>query len=33
LVIVAAAGLWIAAALLLWRTSVPDGLDVPQIDA
>jgi STE24 endopeptidase len=31
-VIVAAAGLWVAAALLLWRTSVPNGLDVPQID-
>jgi Zn-dependent protease with chaperone function len=32
-VIVTAAGLWLAAALLLWQTSVPDGLDLPQVDA
>lgn len=32
-VILAAAGLWLAAALLLWRTSVPEGLDLPQVDA
>lgn len=29
----AAAGLWLAAALLLWRTSVPEGLALPQVDA
>jgi STE24 endopeptidase len=31
--IVAGTGLWVAAALLLWRTSVPAGLDLPPIDA
>jgi STE24 endopeptidase len=31
--IVAAAGLWLVAALLLWRTSVPPGLDLPTVDA
>jgi STE24 endopeptidase len=30
---VAAVGLWLAAALLLWRTSVPEGLELPQVDA
>jgi STE24 endopeptidase len=32
-VIVAAVGLWLAAALLLWGTSVPEGLELPQVDA
>jgi STE24 endopeptidase len=32
-VIVASAGLWLAAALWLWRTSVPEGLKLPHIDA
>jgi STE24 endopeptidase len=31
--IVVAAGLWLAAAVLLWRTSVPADLDLPQVDA
>jgi STE24 endopeptidase len=30
---VAAAGLWLAAALLLWRTSVPADLELPEVDA
>ena len=29
----AGTGLWVAAALLLWRTSVPAGLDLPPVDA
>jgi STE24 endopeptidase len=31
--IAAAAGLWLGAALLLWRTSVPEGLELPHVDA
>jgi STE24 endopeptidase len=31
--ILAAAGLWLAAALLLWQTSVPAELDLPELDA
>jgi STE24 endopeptidase len=30
--IVASAGLWLAAAFLLWRTSVPAGLELPELD-
>jgi STE24 endopeptidase len=30
--ILALLGLWLAAAVLLWRTSVPDGLDLPELD-
>ncbi|HEV3479467.1 MAG TPA: M48 family metalloprotease [Gaiellaceae bacterium] len=29
----AAAGLWLAAAFLLWRTSVPAGVELPELDA
>src|SRR4029453_7666156 len=32
-VIVAAAGLWLVAAALLWRTSVPGDLNLPHPDA
>jgi STE24 endopeptidase len=28
-----AAGSWLAAAALLWRTAVPEGLDLPHVDA
>ncbi|HEV2711742.1 MAG TPA: M48 family metalloprotease [Gaiellaceae bacterium] len=31
--IVASVGLWLAAAALLWRTSVPADLDLPHVDA
>jgi STE24 endopeptidase len=31
--IVAGAGLWLAAAVLLWRTSVPPDLDLPRVEA
>lgn len=31
--IAAAAGLWLAAALLLWRTAVPSALGLPYVDA
>jgi STE24 endopeptidase len=31
--ILAAAGLWLAAAFLLWQTSVPAGLELPDLDA
>jgi STE24 endopeptidase len=31
--IVAGAGLWLAAAVLLWRTSVPADLDLPRVEA
>jgi STE24 endopeptidase len=30
--IAAGAGLWLAAAVLLWRTAVPPGLDLPEVD-
>jgi STE24 endopeptidase len=30
--ILALLGLWLAAAALLWRTSIPDGLDLPAVD-
>jgi STE24 endopeptidase len=33
LVILAVSAAWVAAALLLWRTSVPSGLDLPEADA
>src|SRR5918999_540794 len=33
LVILAASAAWLVAALLLWRTSVPNGLDLPELDA
>src|ERR687896_2419837 len=29
----AVAGLWLVAAYLLWRTSVPAGLELPDLDA
>jgi STE24 endopeptidase len=32
LAILAFLGLWLGAAALLWRTSVPDGLDLPKLD-
>jgi STE24 endopeptidase len=31
--IAAASGLWIAAAFLLWRTAVPEGLERPEVEA
>jgi STE24 endopeptidase len=33
LVILAVTAAWLVAALLLWRTSVPSGLDLPELDA
>jgi STE24 endopeptidase len=33
LVILAVAAAWLVAALLLWRTSVPSALDLPELDA
>lgn len=33
LVILAVSAAWLGAALLLWRTSVPSGLDLPELDA
>src|SRR5687768_5582592 len=32
-VILAVSAAWLGAALLLWRTSVPSGLDLPELDA